>query len=439
MTSQKQLEGTGIFRKDDPSSQVTAPSLAMVATGRKCTPRPTFTPHKACSAKICRRIKRRVGLSLKRAHGKRVLVSSRKQITYKLSGTKSSLPSLERVLRSLCRQNSSGGNRQYYSRSLHKQGRGNEVRPPVCPTLENLDLVFPEASDSKSPTHPRPFKCDSGQAIQAGSDHPDRVVPPSRSFSEHMQHMAPASNRSVCHKVQPQVTSVCVSSSGTSSCSSGCTHTTMGGSGCICFPTDRHLGQSGGKTTGLPVPETHPDRPGVAQHALVLRLGDHVQPNPSQIAKSAQSVNTALQSDPAQKSDKPKSPCMAPRATAIKKQGFSEAVAARIEAPQRRSTRSVYEAKWAIFTKWCITNQVDFKSPPLKSVADFLLYLFEVKNLQPSTIDGYRSAIADKLGNATVNISKDDNLTRLLDSFHRDRPKGQRGIPPGTFPWCYTN
>ena len=120
---------------------------------------------------------------------------------------------------------------------------------------------------------------------------------------------------------------------------------------------------------------------------------------------------------------------MAPRATAIKEQGFSEAVATRIEAPQRGSTRSVYEAKWAIFTKWCITNQVDFRAPPVKSVADFLMYLFEERKLQPSTIDGYRSAIADKLGNSTLNISKDENLTRLLDSFHRDRPKGRRAIP----------
>ena len=74
-------------------------------------------------------------------------------------------------------------------------------------------------------------------------------------------------------------------------------------------------------------------------------------------------------------------------------------------------------------------NQVDFRAPPVKSVADFLMYLFEDRKLQPSTIDGYRSAIADKLGNSTLNISKDENLTRLLDSFHRDRPKGRRGIP----------
>ena len=193
----------------------------------------------------------------------------------------------------------------------------------------------------------------------------------------------------------------------------------MGGSGRICLSTSSHLGQSGGEVTGIP--ENHSDCSRVVKHALVLGSSDHAQP--------AEPVDTTFQSDPSQKSDKPKSPCMAPRATAIKEQGFSEAVATRIEAPQRGSTRSVYEAKWGIFTKWCITNQVDFRSPPVKSVADFLMYLFEDRKLQPSTIDGYRSAIADKLGNSTLNISKDENLTRLLDGFHRDRPKGRRGIP----------
>ena len=95
----------------------------------------------------------------------------------------------------------------------------------------------------------------------------------------------------------------------------------------------------------------------------------------------------------------------------------------------RQSRRTVYEAKWSIFVRWCETSQVDFRSPSVKQIADFLLHLFQEKNLQPSTIDGYRSAIADKLGNSSLNVSKDKNLTRLLDSFHRGRPKGRRGIP----------
>ena len=64
----------------------------------------------------------------------------------------------------------------------------------------------------------------------------------------------------------------------------------------------------------------------------------------------------------------------------------------------------------------------------MKSVPHFLMYFFLDRKLQPSTIDGYRSGIADKLGNSLINVSKDENLTRLLDSFHID-PKGQRGIP----------
>ena len=48
--------------------------------------------------------------------------------------------------------------------------------------------------------------------------------------------------------------------------------------------------------------------------------------------------------------------------------------------------------------------------------------------MRPGTIDGYRSAIADKFGDSPINVSKDENLTHL-DSSHRDRPKGMRAIP----------
>ena len=49
--------------------------------------------------------------------------------------------------------------------------------------------------------------------------------------------------------------------------------------------------------------------------------------------------------------------------------------------------------------------------------------------MQPSTIEGYRTAIADMVGNDKLNIISDENLTRLLDSFHRDKAKGRRGVP----------
>ena len=415
MASKTALENTRVTRKSDSNSQILVPSFTMVATGRQCSHRPTITPNKACSANLYRRIKRRVGRSLKRIHCQRDLVTAKKQAAYKLFRTQGSVSCLKRVSKPLCKQDSTCGNRQHYSDVVYKQGRRHEVGHTLCPTMENLDLVYQTSSNSKSPIYPRAAECGSRQAIQTRPDHSNRMVPPSRGFPSYMQQVAPTSDRSICHEVQQQVTSVCVTSTGLH--------------GRIRLPTSGHLGQSGGEVTGLTLQENHSDCSGVAQHALVLGSSDHVQSDPTEPSQPAQPVDTTFQSDPSQKSDKPKSPCMAPRATAIKEQGFSEAVATRIEAPQRGSTRSVYEAKWAIFTKWCITNQVDFRAPPVKSVADFLMYLFEDRKLQPSTIDGYRSAIADKLGNSTLSISKDENLTRLLDSFHRDRPKGRRGIP----------
>ena len=103
-------------------------------------------------------------------------------------------------------------------------------------------------------------------------------------------------------------------------------------------PTGSHLGLSG-EVAGLPMQEIHSDCSRVAQHALVLGSSGHVKPDHTVPAQPAYSV---IQSDSTQESVKPKSTCLAPRASAIKEQGFSEAVAAQIEAPQRGSTRSVY-------------------------------------------------------------------------------------------------
>ena len=150
-----------------------------------------------------------------------------------------------------------------------------------------------------------------------------------------------------------------------------------------------------------------------------------VKPNFIVPAQPAQSVDPAIQSDPSQESVKPESSCLTLRASSIKEQGFSEAVVAQIEAPQRVSTRSIYEAKWTIFYKWCHSNQEDLRAPSIKFKTDFLVYLFQDRKLQPSTIDGYRSAIADKLGNSPFNISKDENFIQLMDSFHMDRPLAQ--------------
>ena len=299
----------------------------------------------------------------------------------------------------------------------------------MCPTVENPVLVHQATGDPQGTSHPRPAERDSRPAIQTWPDHSNRVVTSSSSVPGCMLKVAPATSGPVCHQIQQQTATVCVTGARPPGLGSGCTQPLLGGPGPIRLPTGSHLGQSGGEASGLPLQQNNSDCSRVAQHALVLGPGGNVKPDPTVSARHTEPSVSAFQPGPSQEPVESEPTCLAPRALAIKEQGFSEAVAARIEAPQRRSTRSVYEAKWTIFTKWCLSNQVDFRAPPLKAIADFLLHLFQDKKLQPGTIDGYRSAIADKLGNFAINVSKDENLTRLLDSFHRDRPKGRRGIP----------
>ena len=173
-----------------------------------------------------------------------------------------------------------------------------------------------------------PPECHSRQAIQASLDHSDGMVSPSRGLPVDFLPVAPSSSGPVCHQVQQQIALICVTSTRPPSMGSGYTQPSMVGSGPLCLPTDSHLGQSGGEVVGLPVQENHPDFSVVAQHALVLGPNGHVELNPFVPAQTAQSVDSTIQSDSSQESVKSESSFLAPRASAIKEEGFSETVAA---------------------------------------------------------------------------------------------------------------
>ena len=153
---EEQLEDPRITRKGDTRPQVAPPPLKVVTGGTQCASRSTIIPSKTCSVDIYRRIKRRVGHSLKRMHYKQNLVPSRKQV-----GTKGGLSGPKRVPRPLFKQHSPGSHRQHNSGYLYQQKRGDEVRLPVCPTVENPVLVHQETGNSQGTSHPRPAERDS--------------------------------------------------------------------------------------------------------------------------------------------------------------------------------------------------------------------------------------------------------------------------------------
>ena len=159
----------------------------------------------------------------------------------------------------------------------------------------------------------------------------------------------------ICHKWhlpkvnQFQTTSVCVPSSQSQGVDSGCIKPVLGGSGSVCLSSSPPSDKCSDRSQKDDNPSS-----GLAEHALVLGSGGDVIPNPS-----LSSQPPGSQRQPSQGSTKPEPSCLAPRAKNIGEQGFSDQVATRIEAPQQ-STRFVYDAKWAVFVRWCKAHQVDF-------------------------------------------------------------------------------
>ena len=112
----------------------------------------------------------------------------------------------------------------------------------------------------------------------------------------------------------------------------------------------------------------------------------------------------------------------------LEKKGFSQEVTNRILSPIRKSSKSVYEAKWNGFCTWCEEYGFSAMHPTVPIIAEFFLFLFSEKKLLPQTIEGYRSALSMKL-DADLELGSNKELKRLIQSFYKSRPKTSRHIP----------
>ena len=190
--------------------------------GRQCVSRPTITPFHSCYASLYRHIKRGWGTHF----GEHTALQGEpdpSQIAPKLYGTKGGLLDPKRVPKPVPEQNYAHSYRQHQSGCLYKQGRRHEIGPSVCPSGENHDLVFQEKGDFQSQTHSRLAECYSRQSILVRPDHPNRMVPPFRGLQVDLLLVAPASSGSVCHQVQQQGASICITSSRPPSTDNECT------------------------------------------------------------------------------------------------------------------------------------------------------------------------------------------------------------------------
>ena len=400
----------------------------LVAKPLKCDERRRPSSQGPQYPTLYRRLKRRLGRSLRSKFYKRAVVRSGKKATHKCPGIEGDLPGPSRLQGPVPESNSVSCDGQLNSGSLHQQARGNSLSRDVRSPVENHDLVPSLPYNIESQAHSRVSECDGRPPIQVQPSAVNRMVSAPSGLQANLPKVVHPSCRLIRHSPESQTPSICVSYPRPKGLEHRYSEHKLDQPHGLRLPSYGSPSQGDQKDQAMPLPD-HRDSPRLARDALVLGPSAALNRDPT----TTPSVNDPTQTVPQvcvpQQSTTAEPPRLVSRSGQLQEQGFSVEVAERIAAPQRSSTRTIYRSKWALFEKWCRENSVDFSTPSVKQISDFFMYLYQDLNRRPSTIDGYRTAIVDTLGPTAQHIAHNADLHRLLSSFHRDRPKSSRNLP----------
>ena len=279
VASEKALACPGILREDYSSSSVPSSSHEVVLEPKQCPKRSTSSPITTRPSTVYRRLKRRLGCSLRRLHSKRPLVRTRKRPSYKLARAQGRFTNPKTVRASVLQTDHSGLFRQHDSSLLHKQGGRYEIRLSLCSPLASPDLVQPKTDSDTGQAYSGPRQCHCGQTVPTRASDSNRMVPPAGGLRPDLQKMAPTGSGPLCNQVQSQTAQVCFPSPGSVSLASGCSERPLAESGRLCLSPSGSSGKSGLQVDRSRNSQSHSDCSRLAKHAMVLGPGQHVSPD----------------------------------------------------------------------------------------------------------------------------------------------------------------
>ena len=158
MAFKEVLASPGISREGDPPPKVSPCPPKVVVGSRQGSEGSAFTPVTTRPQTVYRRLKRRLGCTL-RLQRKRPLVQVRRRLAHKFARTQGGPFGLKTVRAILLEPDCLSVHGQHDSGLVHQQGRGYEIWLSLCPPLETPSLVKPKGDCATSPTHSGSPEC----------------------------------------------------------------------------------------------------------------------------------------------------------------------------------------------------------------------------------------------------------------------------------------
>jgi hypothetical protein len=108
-------------------------------------------------------------------------------------------------------------------------------------------------------------------------------------------------------------------------------------------------------------------------------------------------------------SRKTQSTCLVSVRDNLRQKGFSETATKHISRSVRESTSIVYDAKWTIFSDWCVGREIDPFKISVQQLTDFLVFLFEVKGTDMLSLELFIFLVVGQRRNLKSRLFKELN------------------------------
>ena len=332
--------------KKIPCSEILKRHLIWWKNPKKCVDRLSPTCRGTKSPVVHRCIGQGLGCTFGKPNSQWNVVGHRGKFVYKHSGIESSFSGNKVFSNPSIEQEGSGGLKQCHSSVLPQQARGDPLLTNVSNDMVPDGILQPQGNFVEGSAHPGLFKYKSRQSFTQGQNHTNRMVSSSQDFSDDLPNLTQTNGRYVCIQNEQQTTSLCISSP-RSKCNGGrCIEYLVGGTRRLCLLSNSSHSKNDSKNENLCLPNDC-SSPRVARDELILgpdRLFHKTSTTTSTLGNSSQ---TTIQSKVSSKSTIYQSLCLVSGFETKSPKKFSQSEAERIKAPQRFSSRRVYESRWA--------------------------------------------------------------------------------------------
>ena len=318
---------------------------------------------------------------------------------------------------------------------LHKSPGWNQVSTALYDSLEYFPVVSEQEYFDFGSPHSGKEKFTGGQLVEGECESEShRMEFESLSCGNAIQHLHKAKHRSVCDKGESQNSDILLPLSGSGGMELRRSSLQLDRDVCV------RISSPDSDSTHSPEGESRILCPTISSTSLtetivVSNTSQSFDRHANTSTKHRVSTDSKKRSGKTSRSAKPKVSSMENIRRYKATEKFSERAKTFITNSKRESTRKVYDARLTIYRNWCSARSVSPHSISVSDLAEFFIYLHDVRNCKATTIAGYRSAIASvHKGWHNSTVSNNVSLSNLIKGMFNSNPSVKTLLPNWDLP-----